>query len=72
MLRLLDDVRSTYQLCLIMISHDLRLVEKYCADTFVMAGGRIVESGNTNDLFVNPQHPATAALIREEWQPGRA
>lgn len=70
-LRLLDEARATYRLSLIMISHDLRLVEKYCPETAVMDGGRIVESGRTNDIFVDPEHSATAALVREEWQTGR-
>ena len=45
------------------ISHDLSLVRYFCDTIVVMYLGKIVESGPTEDMFSNPRHPYTQALI---------
>lgn len=46
------------------ISHDLLSVASLCHRVAIMDGGRIVETGATDDVFEAPQHPVTQALTR--------
>ncbi|WP_067533371.1 ABC transporter ATP-binding protein [Nocardia crassostreae] len=60
---LLDRLRREQRLALLVISHDMRLVARYCTGMSVLESGRIVESGPVVDLLDAPQHDATLALI---------
>ena len=48
---------------IILITHDLSIVSNYCDTTTIMYLGEIVEKNNTKDLFKNPLHPYTKALL---------
>jgi oligopeptide/dipeptide ABC transporter ATP-binding protein len=48
---------------LVIISHDLRLVGRFCDTLVVMYGGRVVESGPARELLEKPRHPYTQALV---------
>ncbi|MGB3314834.1 MAG: oligopeptide/dipeptide ABC transporter ATP-binding protein, partial [Albidovulum sp.] len=50
-------------LAYLFISHDLSVVKHMADDIIVMYLGRPVEIGPTADLFVNPRHPYTKALL---------
>jgi oligopeptide transport system ATP-binding protein len=52
------------QMALILITHALGVVAGVCENIAVMYGGRFVETAPTADLFKNPQHPYTEALLR--------
>ena len=62
-LNLLNDLQKKYNLTYIFISHDLSVIEYMCDRLAVMSLGRVVEEANTEDLFSNPQHPYTKALL---------
>ena len=47
----------------IFISHDLSVIEYMCDHLAVMYLGKVVEEADTEDLFSNPQHPYTKALL---------
>jgi oligopeptide/dipeptide ABC transporter ATP-binding protein len=49
---------------ILLLSHDLRAIEKYCQRMAVMYGGRIVEAGASDTVFRRPAHPYTQALFR--------
>jgi len=60
---LLVDLKNRFDLTLLLISHDLRVV-RYASDRVaVMYLGRIVEVGERDAVFDDPQHPYTRALI---------
>ena len=62
-LNLLKDLQNKYFLTYFFISHDLNVVS-YMADRIaVMYKGEIVESGTTEKLMKNPEHPYTKALF---------
>lgn len=62
-MNLLDELRDRRGLTLILISHDLRLVEDRTETVLVMSEGRVVESGTTQRIFSSPEHPVTASLL---------
>lgn len=62
-LNLMTDLRSQFGLSYVFISHGLGVVEHICDRVAVMYLGRIVEMGVTRDLFLNPRHPYTEALL---------
>jgi len=62
-LNLLKDLQERLQLTYIFISHDLSVIEHVCDRIAVMYLGRIVELADREDLFRNPQHPYTRALM---------
>lgn len=48
---------------MLFISHDLAVVRRIADRTHVMFGGRVLESGPTSDLWAQPRHPYTRALL---------
>ncbi|MBF4312072.1 ATP-binding cassette domain-containing protein, partial [Vibrio anguillarum] len=62
-LDLLKSLQQKYGLTYLFISHDLHVVKSLCHYTMVMKQGEVVEQGETQQLFLNPQHPYTQELI---------
>lgn len=62
-LRLLKDIQAETGLSIIFITHDFGVVARMCDKVAVMYGGRIVEQGPVRDIFNNPEHPYTQALL---------
>ena len=62
-LRLLKEIQASTGLAIIFITHDFGVVARMCDRVAVMYAGRIVEQGDVRDLFNNPSHPYTQALI---------
>ena len=60
----LNNMRRNFGTTLILITHNLGVVARYADSVKIMYGGRIVESGSTEDIFENPAHPYTMGLIR--------
>jgi peptide/nickel transport system ATP-binding protein len=61
--KLLQKLRVEFGLTILFISHDLSIVRFLCDRVAVMYLGRIVEIADTRDLFGDPRHPYTKALI---------
>lgn len=70
-INLLADLQARFGLAMIFISHDLRVVRQISRRIAVMYLGRIVEEGDADDLFANPGHPYTRALVSAAPLPGR-
>ncbi len=62
-LNLLQDLQEKYQLTYLFISHDLSVVEYIGQRVAVMYLGRIIEISSKENLYKNPKHPYTQALI---------
>ncbi len=62
-LDLLLKIIKKYHLTMLFISHDLSVVRYISDRVAVMQKGKIVETGDTEDLFSNPQHPYTRSLL---------
>jgi dipeptide transport system ATP-binding protein len=68
-LNLLADIQEKLNLAYLFISHDLSVVRHIANDVMVMYLGRVVEQGTRDDIFANPQHPYTQALLSATPQP---
>lgn len=68
-LNLLQDIQDELGLAYLLIAHDLALVEHASQRAAVMYLGRIVEYGATTDMFSEPAHPYTQALLSAVPQP---
>ncbi len=64
LLSLLDRLRRERGLGLLLISHDLELVGRWCEQVSVLYAGRVVEEGPAKDVLEHPRHPYTGALLR--------
>ncbi len=62
-LDLMRDLRSKMDTSVILITHDLGVVAEMCDRVIVMYAGRFVEEAPVEELFANPKHPYTIALI---------
>ena len=61
-LRLLEDLQRDFGLAVIFITHDLSTLASVCKRIAVMYAGRVIEEGLSEEVFVSPSHPYTAAL----------
>ena len=62
-LNLLSDLKSRYNLTLVLISHSLYAIHYLCTHVSVMYGGRIVEEAPTSRFFLDPKHPYSQLLL---------
>lgn len=62
-LELLLDLRRRYQLSFLFITHDLATAKFLCDRIAILYLGRIVEMGSSGDIFRDPKHPYTRALL---------
>jgi oligopeptide/dipeptide ABC transporter ATP-binding protein len=63
-LNLLDKLRHSYNMGILLVLHDLRLAARYTDDIAVMYASRIVEIGESGKVFSEPCHPYTQGLIK--------
>jgi oligopeptide/dipeptide ABC transporter ATP-binding protein len=62
-LDLLERLREEHEMAMIIITHDMGVVAEAADDVAVMYAGQIVEQANVLELFENPEHPYTEALL---------
>ena len=62
-LDLLNDIKSETGMSIILITHDLGIVEDIAQRALIMYAGEIVESGTVEQIFCSPLHPYTKGLI---------
>ncbi|MCT4713363.1 ATP-binding cassette domain-containing protein [Enterobacteriaceae bacterium H11S18] len=62
-LNLLGELQKSLGLTLLFIAHDLSVVEYLCDEVIVMYLGRVMESGPCREVYSNPRHPYTQALL---------
>jgi len=63
-LKLIKELKNEMDMALLLITHDLGVVSYMCSHVSVMYAGRIVESCATEELFSDPKHPYTKALLK--------
>src|SRR5205814_5434257 len=63
-LELLDELRRTRKLAVLLITHDLGVVAEVADRVCVMYTGKIVEESGVDEIFEKPKHPYTQGLLR--------
>lgn len=63
-LQLINQLKDKINTSIMMITHDLGVVSKVSENVLVMYAGRAMEYGSVNEIFRNPKHPYTEALIK--------
>ena len=62
-INLLKELKEKYNLTIVLITHDMSVIQYLADRVAVMYLGEIVECGKTNDIFSTPLHPYTKALL---------
>ncbi|MCB0186441.1 MAG: ABC transporter ATP-binding protein, partial [Caldilineaceae bacterium] len=62
-LNLIEDLQEQFGLTYLFIAHNMSVIKHVCDHVAVMYVGRIVEVAETKELFANPLHPYTEALL---------
>jgi microcin C transport system ATP-binding protein len=65
-LKLLKELTQKLGMALILITHDLGIVRRMADTVHVMTNGQIVETGPTEQIYTDPQHPYTKRLLGSE------
>ena len=68
----MEELQEKLKLTYIFISHDLSVVEHICDRVAIMYLGQLMELGDTEQIFGNPSHPYTQALLSAIPQIGKA
>jgi oligopeptide/dipeptide ABC transporter ATP-binding protein len=62
-LDIIADLKTRLETAIVFVSHDISVVAQICDDLVVMYGGKVMESGRTEQVIASPQHPYTQGLI---------
>ena len=65
-LRLLRDINQKLGVTMVVITHEISVVEKICSKVAIIDGGRIIESGNAKSILSKPSEAITKSLIEQE------
>lgn len=68
-INLLMDLQEKYGFSMLFIAHDLSVVRHICQRIYVMYQGMIVETGTTDEIFSQPEHPYTKLLLASILRP---
>jgi D-methionine transport system ATP-binding protein len=68
-LDLLVDINKRLGLTIVLITHEMHVIQKICHRVAVMEGGRIVELGSVLEVFKNPQKPITKRFVQQVTEP---
>ena len=65
-LNLFNKIKTEFNITLICIAHNLRILKKLCDEIIIIYRGRLVEKGTTEEIFSSPKHPYTKFLLSSE------
>ena len=65
-LNLFQRIKNEYNITMIFIAHNIRLLQKLCDEIMIIYRGRLVEKGAAADIFNSPKHPYTEFLLKSE------
>lgn len=62
-LDLLLKINKEFEITILLITHEMEVIQKICDHVYVMENGKIIESGSTLDLFANPREETTQKFL---------
>lgn len=68
-LELLVDINNRLGLTIVLITHEMHVIQKICHRVAVMEGGKVVEIGPVMDVFKNPQETITKRFVHQVTEP---
>ncbi|WP_090399122.1 methionine ABC transporter ATP-binding protein [Natribacillus halophilus] len=71
-LELLHDINQKLGLTIVLITHEMPVIQKICSRVAVMEDGNVVEQGNVLDVFKHPQQEITRTFVRQVTDPDDA
>ncbi len=66
-LNLLKDLAKNLDLKILYVTHDIYSIKELCEDIIILKNGKIIESGKTDDVLVNPKNKYTIELINSNF-----
>jgi peptide/nickel transport system ATP-binding protein len=66
LLNLFLSINKRFNITMICIAHNLKLLKKLCNEIIILYNGEIVEKGKTEEIFHSPKHPYTKFLLKSE------
>jgi len=67
-LALLKKINQEQNITIVMVTHEMDVIESVCDYVAVMEAGKVVETGTTLEIFSHPQHPTTQSFIQTVLQ----
>ena len=64
-LDLLVEINKKYHLTIVLITHEMHVIQKICHKVAIMENGYIVEQGDVLKIFSNPKHPMTKRFVKQ-------
>ena len=68
LLTLLNEIHAKTQATILIITHELNVVERVCEKVVVIEDGKFIEEGSVEDVFKHPKHKTTRLLLGLEEQ----
>ena len=65
-LNLLQKINKERKITIVIITHEIDVVKKICNKVAVLDQSKVVETGNTDEVFANPSSPVTKRLLGGE------
>ena len=62
-LLLLKKLNANFNITIIIVTHEISIIKKFVKKVFIMNKGKLIEQGNTKDIFFYPQHKVTKGLV---------
>lgn len=62
-LDLLKSLQKEFNLTIVMITHEMKLVQQVCNKVAILDNGELIEEGTIEDIFTHPKHPKTKKLL---------
>src|SRR5699024_6352829 len=63
-LRLLKRINKEYGITIVMVTHEMGIIQKICHQVAVMEDGQVIENGDVIEVFGAPQHPSTKDFVK--------
>ena len=70
-LKEIKTIQNNTGMSVLLISHDLDLVQGFCSDLCILYRGQLVEQGKNETIIRSPQHPYTRSLLNVRPKPGQ-